>query len=186
MTYTSSPGILVNDGGEDGANSAPPPTPVVSAASSIGGSMKPTRCPLRLRLPPSFGGDFFFPCQRRTPPALGGVHSSFPSHLPPSFGGYYSTCGLVDGGRREIHTPSPRLTSFTPLWGFFFPASLTTTGVACNLRAAPFYFFFIPPCWGMPFSRNVVGVEAVCDPLTVSLSLHLSLHCWGHLFLIYK
>ena len=69
----------------------------------------------------------------------------FPLIYPPVIGGG----SLTMGAAYHLHA-APRLTSFK---GFFFPASLTTTGAACNPHAAPFYFFSLPLVGGASFPR---------------------------------
>jgi len=108
MTYMSSRGILVNDGGEDGTNGAPPFYPHRSCGVVKGeAAVKSTRCPLRLHVPPSFGGIIFFPRRTTYPPPS--PASSTPSPSPPCcWGGFFLVA--VDEG--PTHHPSS--TAFTP------------------------------------------------------------------------
>ena len=51
---------------------------------------------------------------------------------------------------------------YPPHWGVSSPVSLTTTGAACALHAAPFLFFTpkgcFPPFWGDSFFFSAAGV----------------------------
>ena len=57
--------------------------------------------------------------------------------------------GIVDDGGGVLPTRCPPFNFiYPPSVGGFFPASLTTTGAACGLHTAPFYFFFLLPLLG--------------------------------------
>jgi len=92
------------------------PTPVVPAASSRGGSVKSTHCPLRLRVPPSFGGIIFFPRHMTYP--LPSPAFSTPSPSPPRcWGGFFLVA--VDEGptcHPSSTTFTPSITGESPLW----------------------------------------------------------------------
>ena len=77
-----------------------------------------------------------------------------------------STGAGVNPTRRPLFDFDP------PHWGVSSPASLTMTGAACALHAAPFLFFTpkgcFPPFWGDSFffSVAVSSTGAVYDPPT--------------------
>ena len=131
-TYASSPGILVNDGGEDGTNGAPHSYPHRSCSVVDEGQHEAYMLFPSTRLSPSPGGILALHSGVEPPPCVGGGLFFISCHFPPSFGRYilpaasstgtsvnYAYSSIIEGGWCATHTLPP-FWLIIPLLGVFF------------------------------------------------------------------
>ena len=99
--YMLSPGILVNDRGEDSTNGALPSYPRRSCSIVERGQREIHMLSLRLHLPPSFRGIIFFPQRMTYPPPS--PPSSTPS--PPRCWGEFFLVAIDEGWHMTYPLP---------------------------------------------------------------------------------
>ena len=125
MAYASSPGILVNDRGEDGTNSALPFYSCHSCSVVNRGQRKTYMLSPSTAFTPLIQGGFFLFASALNPPYVGGVHSSF---YPPRLGGNILPAALSMGAGMKPTRCPPVEFIYSSLGGQIMPAVALLNG----------------------------------------------------------